>query len=103
MHDRVSFHFVKNNIIPASPDSPAKGSHPNPDQAFDPLMLIHKPGTKHMADRSRLVQTSSKEDNPPHHFCTRAIKEQVLDGLIPIAVNTFLAPSLVFPSEVVFS
>jgi hypothetical protein len=45
-------------------------------------MLIHKPGTKHMADRSRLVQTSSKEDNPPRNFCTRAIKE-LLDGLIP--------------------
>jgi hypothetical protein len=55
LHNRVSFQFVKNNIIPASPDSLAYGSHPNPDQTFDSFLLIHEPITKYMADRSRLV------------------------------------------------
>ena len=65
-------------------------------------MLIYKSGTKHMADRSQLVQISSKEDNPPDHFSKRAIQESVLDGLIPITTNTFLVVFPVFTSEVVF-
>ena len=48
-HNRVTFDSVKYNIILASPDSPAHGSHPHPDQASKPLMLITKPCTKHVA------------------------------------------------------
>jgi hypothetical protein len=54
LHKRVTFDFIKNDIISASPDSPAHGSHPHPDQASNPFMLITKPCTKHVVDRSWL-------------------------------------------------
>jgi hypothetical protein len=101
VQDRVSSHFIKDNIIPASPDSPTHGSHTHPDQTLSHLMPIVKPSTKHMVYRSRLGQICSKEDNLPNHFSKGALEEEVLDSFILIATDTFLTPFPVRPSEVV--
>jgi hypothetical protein len=69
----MKLRLLKNYIIPAFPNSPANGSDTNPDQELIIFMLIIKPCTKHMANRSRLGQISSIENNPPNHFCGRAI------------------------------
>jgi hypothetical protein len=73
MQKRIKLHLFKNNIIPAFPNSPANGSGTNLDQRLIEFMLIIKPRTKHMANRSRLGQISSIENNHPNHFCGRAI------------------------------
>jgi hypothetical protein len=75
VYDRVSFHFVENYIVPATPDSPAQRSYAHPDQTFQVLRLIIKPSTKQMANRSRLVQICSEEDDSPNRFSKGAVKE----------------------------
>jgi hypothetical protein len=65
-------------------------------------MLVVQPCTKHMADRSRLVQISSKKDDSLNHFTKGAVKEEVLDIFIPIAINTLLTSFPIFSSQVVF-
>jgi hypothetical protein len=55
-----------------------------------------------MANRSRLSQISSIEDNPPNHFCGRAIEKQVLNGFIKITADTLLAPFPIFLCKVIF-
>jgi hypothetical protein len=75
VHDRVSFQFVENYIVPASPDSPAQRSYTHPDQTFHVLRLIIKPSTKQMANRSRLVKICSEEDYVPNRFSKGAVKE----------------------------
>jgi hypothetical protein len=69
----MKLHFLKNYIIPAFPNGPANGSNTNPNQGLIVFKLIIKPHTNHMANRSRLGQISSIENNPPNHFCGRAI------------------------------
>jgi hypothetical protein len=65
-------------------------------------MLIIKPRTKHMANRSRLDQISSIENNPPNHFGGRAIQKEVLNGFIQITADTLLAPFPIFLCKVIF-
>jgi hypothetical protein len=66
-------------------------------------MLVVQPCTKHMVYRSRLVQISSKKkDYPPNCFSKGAVKEEVLNILIPVATNTLLTSFPIFPSQVVF-
>jgi hypothetical protein len=73
LQKRIKLHLFKNYIIPAFPNSPANGSDTNLDQGLIVFILIIKPHTKYMANRSRLGQISSIENNPPNHFCGRAI------------------------------
>jgi hypothetical protein len=61
LHNKVRFEFIKNNIIPASPDSPANDDNPNPDQTSHPLILIAKPSTKYMVNRSWFVKLVAKK------------------------------------------
>jgi hypothetical protein len=56
-----------------------------------------------MANGSGLVKIGSEEDYPPNCFSKGAVKEKVLDALIPITTNTFLASFPIFPSQIVFS
>jgi hypothetical protein len=90
MHGRVSFHFLRNYIVPASPDSPAQRSCAHPDQTFHSFRLIIKPSTKQMTNRSRLVQISSEKDDSPNRFSKGAVKEEVLNILIPVTTDAFL-------------
>jgi hypothetical protein len=55
-----------------------------------------------MADRPMLVQISSEKDDSPNRFSKGTIKEEVLDILIPITVDTFLTTFPIFPSQIVF-
>jgi hypothetical protein len=55
-----------------------------------------------MANRSRLVQISSKKDYSPNCFSKGAIKEEMLNILIPIATITLLTSFPIFPSQVAF-
>jgi hypothetical protein len=74
----------------------------NPYYTFYLFMVVVQPCTKHMAYRSRLVQFSSKKDYSPNCFSKEAVKEEVLNILIPIATNTLLTFFPIFPSQVVF-
>jgi hypothetical protein len=49
-----------------------------------------------------LVQISSKKDYSPNCFSKGAVKEEVLNILIPIATNTLLISFPIFLSQVVF-
>jgi hypothetical protein len=49
-----------------------------------------------MANRSRLLQISSKKDDSPNHFSKGTIKEEELDILIPITADTFLTTFPIF-------
>jgi hypothetical protein len=75
IHKRVSFDIVKISVIPAAPDGPAHGSNLNPDHISKLFILITKPCTKHIVNRSRWSSTSSKENNPPNHLGESAINE----------------------------
>jgi hypothetical protein len=55
-----------------------------------------------MADRSRLIQISSKKDDSPNCFSKGAVKEEVLDILIPVTADAFLNTLPIFPSQIVF-
>jgi hypothetical protein len=44
-----------------------------------------------MANRSRLVQISSEKDDSPNCFSKGAVKEEVLDILIPVTIDAFRA------------
>jgi hypothetical protein len=101
-HSRVSFNFIKNYIVPASPDSPAQRSCAHPDQTFHGFRLIIKPSTKQMANRSRLVQISSKKDDSSNRFSKGAVKEEMLNILIPVTTDAFLTTLPIFPSQIVF-
>jgi hypothetical protein len=48
----------------------------------------------------RLV--AKKKDYPPNCFSKGAVKEEVLNILIPVATNTLLTSFPIFPSQVVF-
>jgi hypothetical protein len=83
-------------------------AHPNwarcdscahPDQTYHTFRLIIKLITKHMANRSRLVQISCEKDD---FFSKRAVKEEVLDVLISVTTDTFLTTLPIFPSQIVF-
>jgi hypothetical protein len=52
-----------------------------------------------MADRSRLVQISSKIDDSPNCFSKGTVTKDVLDTLIPIATNTLLASFPIFSAR----
>jgi hypothetical protein len=69
----MKLRLFENYIIPAYPNSPANGSDTNPNQGLTVFMLIIKPRTKHMVNRSRLSRNSNIENNPPNHFSGRAI------------------------------
>jgi hypothetical protein len=73
LQNRIKLRLFENYIIPAFPNCPANGSDTKPYQGLTVLMLIIKPRTKRMANRSRLGQISSIVNNPPNHFCGRAI------------------------------
>jgi hypothetical protein len=68
MQNQIKLHLFEKHIIPAFPNSPANGSDTNPNQMLKVIMLIIKPHTKHMANRSRLGQISNIENKPPNHF-----------------------------------
>jgi hypothetical protein len=55
-----------------------------------------------MANRSRLVQISSEKDDSPNRFSKGAVKEEVLDILIPVTTYAFLTTFPIFPSQIVF-
>jgi hypothetical protein len=55
-----------------------------------------------MADRSRLIQISSEKDDSPNRFSKGAVKEEVLDILVPVTADAFLTTFPILPSEIVF-
>jgi hypothetical protein len=55
-----------------------------------------------MANRSRLVHISCEKDDYPDRFSKGAVKEEVLDILIPVTTDTFLTTLPIFPSQIVF-
>jgi hypothetical protein len=55
-----------------------------------------------MADRSWLVQISSAKDDSPNRFSKGAVKEEVLDILIPATTDAFRTTFPIFPSQIVF-
>jgi hypothetical protein len=55
-----------------------------------------------MANRSRLVQISSKKDDSSNRFSKGAVKEEMLNILIPVTTDAFLTTLPIFPSQIVF-
>jgi hypothetical protein len=69
MQNQIKLHLFEYYIILAFPNSPVNDSDTNPNQLLKVFMLIIKPITKYMANRSKLAQISSIENKSPNHLC----------------------------------